>query len=48
MIIVGEKEEADGTISVRRHTRGDLGTMTVEALAAAVDEEVSNSVKQFK
>lgn len=48
MIIVGEKEEADGTISVRRHTRGDLGTMTVEALAAAVDEEVRNSVKQFK
>ena len=48
MIIVGEKEEADGTISVRRHTRGDLGTMTVEALAAAVGEEVRNSVKQFK
>ena len=48
MIIVGEKEEADRTISVRRHTRGDLGTMTVEALAAAVDEEVRNSVKQFK
>lgn len=48
MIVVGEKEEADGTISVRRHTQGDLGTMTVDALARSVGEEVSKSIKQFK
>ena len=48
MIVVGEKEQADGTISVRRHTQGDLGQMTVEALAAAVNDEVSHSIKQFK
>lgn len=48
MIVVGEKEEADGTISVRRHTRGDLGTMTVDALAGSINDEVSKSIKQFK
>lgn len=48
MIVVGEKEEADGTISVRRHTKGDLGTMTVDALADSINEEVSKSIKQFK
>ena len=48
MIVVGEKEQADGTISVRRHTQGDLGQMTVEALASAVNDEVSHSIKQFK
>ena len=48
MVVVGEKEQADGTISVRRHTQGDLGQMTVEALAAAVNDEVSHSIKQFK
>ena len=48
MIVVGEKEQADGTISVRRHTRGDLGAMTVGELAAVVNEEVSKSIKQFK
>ena len=48
MIIVGEQEEKDGTISVRRHTKGDLGTMTADSLAAAINEEVENSIKQFK
>ena len=48
MIVVGEKEEADSTISVRRHTKGDLGTMTVDALADSINEEVSKSIKQFK
>ena len=48
MVVVGEKEQADGTISVRRHTQGDLGQMTVETLAAAVNDEVSHSIKQFK
>ena len=48
MIVVGEKEEADGTISVRRHTKGDRGTMTVDVLAGTINEEVSKSIKQFK
>lgn len=30
MLIVGEKEEQDGTVSVRKHGEGDLGTFTIE------------------
>jgi len=30
MIIVGEKEEQDGTVSVRKHGEGDLGTFKLE------------------
>lgn len=31
MIIVGENEEQNGTISVRKRSEGDLGTFTIEA-----------------
>ena len=34
MLIIGEKEAENGTVSVRRQGEGDLGTMTVEAFAA--------------
>jgi threonyl-tRNA synthetase len=30
MVIVGEKEQAEGKLSVRKHGEGDLGTFTVE------------------
>ncbi len=33
MLIVGEKEEADGLVSVRRHGEGDLGAMKIEEFA---------------
>ncbi|WP_026464477.1 threonine--tRNA ligase [Adhaeribacter aquaticus] len=31
MIIVGEKEQENGEISIRKHGEGDMGSMTVEA-----------------
>jgi threonyl-tRNA synthetase len=34
MLIVGEKETADGTVSVRRHGEGDKGAMAVDLFAA--------------
>ncbi len=33
MLIVGEKEEADGLVSARRHGEGDLGAMKIEEFA---------------
>ena len=49
MIIVGEDEEKNGTISVRKH--GDDGksnqTITIEAFAALVDEEIKKTLKSF-
>ncbi len=40
MLIVGEKEEADGTVSVRRHGQGDLGTFTIADFAEMINTEV--------
>jgi len=41
MLIVGEKEEADGTISVRKHGAGDLGTMSVDAFREQLIKEIT-------
>ena len=40
MLIVGEKEEAEGTVSVRRHGEGDMGTYSINSFAELVNEEV--------
>ncbi|HOI86366.1 MAG TPA: threonine--tRNA ligase [Lentimicrobium sp.] len=40
MLIVGEKEEAEGTVSVRRHGEGDLGTFTSEAFIELINNEI--------
>jgi threonyl-tRNA synthetase len=41
MLIVGEKEMAEGKLSVRRKGEGDLGSMTVEEFAAFFKKEAS-------
>lgn len=40
MVIVGEKEAAEGTISVRKRDEGDLGAMKAEELIGKIKEEV--------
>ena len=40
MLILGEKEVADGTVSVRRQGAGDLGAMTPEAFAKVIEDEI--------
>ena len=30
ILVIGEKEMSSGTVSVRRHTKGDLGAFSVE------------------
>lgn len=40
MLIVGEKEEHDGTVSVRKQGEGDLGTFTVQEFAGMVNREI--------
>ena len=41
MLIMGEKESTDGTISVRRQGAGDLGTMTPQAFATLINDEIA-------
>ncbi len=42
MLIVGEKEISEGTISVRRHGEGDLGSMTPKAFSELVETEIKS------
>ncbi len=41
MIIVGEKEQADNKISIRRHGKGDLGTMELDSFVSLFKEEAT-------
>ncbi len=45
MLIVGEKEEATGSVSVRKHGQGDLGTFSVEEFISLVTNEVEELLK---
>ena len=47
MIIVGEKEEQDGTVSVRRQGDGDKGSMSVSDFAKMINTEVDQMTKSF-
>ncbi|MEP2935035.1 MAG: threonine--tRNA ligase [Gilvibacter sp.] len=47
MVILGEQEEKDGTISVRKHSEGDMGTMSVEAFVAHINEDIKSTIKEF-
>lgn len=40
MLIVGEKEEQDGTVSVRKQGEGDLGTYTIDDFVKMVNDEI--------
>ncbi|MBR4064610.1 MAG: threonine--tRNA ligase [Tidjanibacter sp.] len=45
LIIVGEKEQADGTVSVRAQGEGDKGVMSADQFAALVKEMVAAEVE---
>ena len=42
MLVVGGKDEAAGTVSVRERTAGDLGALPLDAFVAQVREEVAS------
>jgi len=45
MIIIGEKEEGEQKISVRKHGEGDLGTLTIQEFKDIFEKEVNNAIK---
>ncbi len=45
MLIVGEKEENEGTVSVRKHGEGDLGTFEIEDFAKLINDEVEELLR---
>ncbi|ADV49872.1 threonine--tRNA ligase [Cellulophaga sp. E16_2] len=47
MLIVGENEEAEETISVRRHGGEDLGSITISDFNELVTTEINSTLKSF-
>ena len=41
MLIIGEKEAGDGTVSVREHAQGDLGSMAPQAFTDLVKQRIA-------
>jgi len=48
MIIIGENEEKEDVISVRKHGAGDLGSYTTLEFIKILKEEIENTVEKFK
>ena len=41
MLIVGEKEQENGVVSVRRHGAGDVGSMPLAEFVGSFQEQVA-------
>ena len=47
MVIVGEKEAAEGLVSMRQQGGGEQATMTMEAFAERINNEVAEQLKEL-
>ncbi|MFA5300028.1 MAG: threonine--tRNA ligase [Lutibacter sp.] len=47
MLIVGEQEEKDGTVSVRKQGDGDMGPSTINEFISLINKEVNSTLEQF-
>ncbi len=47
MLIVGEREAAEGKVSVRRHGGEDLGSMSLEEFTALTNKEITENIDEF-
>ena len=46
MVIVGEKEETDGTVSVRQHGAGDKGTMPIADFIGLIKQTIDQELQK--
>jgi threonyl-tRNA synthetase len=46
MLVVGEKEAEEGTVAVREHGKGDIGTMTIEDFSKLIQTTIESDFKQ--
>ena len=47
MLIVGEREAEEGTVSVRRHGGEDLGSMSLEEFKILTHKEITENIDEF-
>jgi len=48
MLVLGEKEEINQSVSVRKHREGDLGSKSTSELVELIKKEVDNSMSDLK
>ena len=48
MLIVGDKEQEEGTVSVRRHGGEDHGSIAIESFVNLIEEEINSTLKPFE
>ena len=48
MIILGEQEIVNQTVSLRKHQQGDMGSFTLETLAKKIKKEIEDSQATFE
>jgi threonyl-tRNA synthetase len=48
MLIVGEKEAADGTVSVRERKQGDIGSISIATFIDNIKIEIDKTVSKFE
>jgi threonyl-tRNA synthetase len=46
MLVVGEREQSEGSVSVREHREGDLGSSSVQEFSERIDRELYSSALQ--
>ncbi len=44
MLVIGDKEAEEGTVSVRKRGEGDIGSMTIDAFAERAMQEINDKV----
>jgi threonyl-tRNA synthetase len=44
MLVVGDKEKVAGSVSVRRHTKGDLGVLPLEEFIRKINSEITEKL----
>ncbi|NBA88505.1 threonine--tRNA ligase [Emticicia sp. CRIBPO] len=47
MIIIGEKEQEEGKISLRKKGEGDLGSFTIDEFVAYAQQEINKNIPKF-
>jgi threonyl-tRNA synthetase len=47
MLIVGEQEENEGLVSVRKQGEGDLGTFTINEFISKINNEINSTLEKF-
>lgn len=47
MLIVGEQEEINGTVSVRKRGKGDIGSMTIKEFSDLIRQEIEKESQDF-